>query len=37
VIGLSEYDGSGFEGIAYLAPGADGASTDVSVFVAELR
>jgi hypothetical protein len=25
---------SGFTGIAYLAPGADGASTDVSAFVA---
>ena len=35
VIGLGEYEGSGFGGIAYLAPGADGVSTDVSVFVAE--
>ena len=35
VIGLGEYEGSGFTGIAYLAPSADGVSTDVSVFVAE--
>jgi hypothetical protein len=33
-IGLRELNNSGFTGIAYLAPGADGASTDVSVFVA---
>jgi hypothetical protein len=35
VIGLKELNDSGFTGIAFLAPGADGASTDVSVFVAE--
>jgi len=35
VIGLEELNRSGFTGIAFLAPGADGASTDVSVFVAE--
>jgi uncharacterized cupredoxin-like copper-binding protein len=35
-IGLHEVDNSGFAGIAYLSPGADGASTDVSVFVAPL-
>jgi hypothetical protein len=34
IIGLRELNKSGFTGIAYLAPGADGASTDVSVFVA---
>jgi hypothetical protein len=34
IIGLRELNDSGFTGIAYLAPGADGASTDVSVFVA---
>ena len=35
VIGLREQNGSGFTGIAFLAPGADGTSTDVSVFIAE--
>ena len=35
VIGLKEQQRSGFAGIAFLAPGADGASTDISVFVAE--
>jgi hypothetical protein len=34
IIGLREMNDSGFTGIAYLAPGADGASTDVSTFVA---
>src|SRR5215216_959074 len=34
IIGLRELNDSGFTGIAYLAPAADGASTDVSVFVA---
>src|SRR5215207_8912140 len=34
IIGLRELNDSSFTGIAYLAPGADGASTDVSVFVA---
>lgn len=34
-IGLRQQNRSGFTGIAYLAPGADGASTDVSVFVAQ--
>jgi plastocyanin len=36
-IGLHEVDDSGFAGIAYLSPSADGASTDVSVFVAPLE
>jgi hypothetical protein len=34
-IGLGEQSDSGYTGIAYLAPGADGASTDVTVFLAE--
>ena len=34
-IGLGEQEDSGYTGIAYLAPGADGASTDVTVFLAE--
>jgi hypothetical protein len=34
VIGLREESDSGFTGIAFLSPGADGASTDVSVFIA---
>src|SRR5215207_5800758 len=34
IVGLRELNNSGFTGIAYLAPGADGASTDVSAFVA---
>lgn len=34
-IGLGEQSNSGYTGIAYLAPGADGASTDVTVFLAE--
>jgi hypothetical protein len=34
IIGLRELNGSGFTGIAFLAPGADGASTDVSTFIA---
>jgi hypothetical protein len=33
-IGLRELNDSGYTGIAYLSPGADGASTDVSTFVA---
>jgi plastocyanin len=33
-IGLRELNDSGFTGIAFLAPAADGASTDVSVFIA---
>lgn len=37
VIGLGETEGSGFSGVAYLTPGADGASTDISVFVVEDR
>jgi len=36
-IGLREVDNSGYAGIAYLAPGADGASTGVSVFVTALE
>lgn len=35
VVGLHPQSDSGFSGIAFLSPGADGASTDVSVFVAE--
>jgi hypothetical protein len=34
VIGLREMSNSGFTGIAFLGPGADGASTNVSVFIA---
>jgi hypothetical protein len=37
IIGLREMNNSGFTGIAYLAPGADGASTDVSAFVAQTQ
>lgn len=36
VIGLGEESNSGYTGIAFLSPGADGASTDVSVFIAEV-
>ena len=36
-IGLRELNNSGFTGIAFLAPAADGASTDVSVFIARPR
>jgi hypothetical protein len=35
VVGLGPQSDSGFYGIAFLSPGADGASTDVSVFIAE--
>jgi hypothetical protein len=35
VVGLHPQSDSDFYGIAFLSPGADGASTDVSVFVAE--
>jgi hypothetical protein len=34
VVGLREESNSGYTGIAFLSPGADGASTDVSVFIA---
>jgi hypothetical protein len=34
VIGLREESDSGYTGIAFLSPGADGASTDVSAFIA---
>ena len=34
VVGLREESDSGYSGIAFLSPGADGASTDVSVFIA---
>ncbi|MBA2595757.1 MAG: hypothetical protein H0V00_03935 [Chloroflexia bacterium] len=37
VIGLSEDSNSGFTGIAFLAPGDDGASTAVSVFIAQTQ
>ena len=37
VIGLSEDSDSGYTGIAYLAPAADGASTDISVFIARTQ
>jgi hypothetical protein len=33
-VGLREESDSGYTGIAFLSPGADGASTDVSVFIA---
>jgi plastocyanin len=36
-IGLRELNNSGFTGIAFLAPAADGASTDVSVFIAQTQ
>ncbi len=34
IIGLRELNNSGFTGIAFLQPGVDGLSTDVSVFIA---
>jgi hypothetical protein len=34
IIGLRELNSSGFTGIAFLQPGIDGLSTDVSVFIA---
>jgi hypothetical protein len=34
VVGLREESDSGYTGIAFLSPGADGASTDISVFIA---
>jgi hypothetical protein len=34
VVGLREESDSGYTGIAFLSPGADGASTDASVFIA---
>jgi hypothetical protein len=34
VVGLREESNSGYTGIAFLSRGADGASTDVSVFIA---
>jgi hypothetical protein len=37
IVGLGELNDSGFTGVAFLAPGADGASTDVSVFIAETQ
>lgn len=37
VIGLSEDSNSGYTGIAFLQPAADGVSTDVSVFIAETQ
>lgn len=37
VIGLSEDSSSGYTGIAYLSPGADGVSTGVSVFIAQTQ
>jgi uncharacterized cupredoxin-like copper-binding protein len=36
-IGLREQNDSGFTGIAFLAPAADGASTDVSVFISRTQ
>lgn len=35
IIGMREQNGSGLSGVAYISPGSDGASTDISVFVAE--
>jgi hypothetical protein len=37
VIGLRELNNSGFTGIAFLSPTADGAGTAVSVFIAETQ
>ena len=37
VIGLGEDSDSGYTGIAFLAPAADGVSTDVSVFIARTQ
>lgn len=37
VIGLSEESNSGYTGVAFLQPAADGVSTDVSVFIAETQ
>ena len=37
IVGLGELTDSGFTGVAFLAPGPDGASTDVSVFIAETQ
>ena len=34
VVGLREQSDSGYTGIAFLSPGLDGASTDISVFIA---
>ena len=34
IVGLREQNASGYTGIAFLSPGLDGASTEVSVFVA---
>lgn len=34
VVGLGPQEDSGYNGIAFLSPGADGVSTDVSVFIA---
>lgn len=34
IVGLREVNNSGFTGIAFLQPGLDGLSTDVSVFIA---
>jgi hypothetical protein len=34
IVGLREDSDSGYTGIAFLSPGVDGASTDVSVFIA---
>ncbi|MDF2762316.1 MAG: hypothetical protein K0S83_1050 [Thermomicrobiales bacterium] len=34
VVGLREESDSGYTGIAFLSPGVDGVSTDVSVFIA---
>jgi hypothetical protein len=37
VVGLREMNGSNYAGIAFLSPAADGASTNVSVFIAQDR
>jgi hypothetical protein len=34
IVGLREESSSGYTGIAFLTPGADGASTNISVFIA---
>jgi hypothetical protein len=37
IIGLGELNDSGYTGVAFLNPAADGVSTDVSVFIAETQ
>lgn len=37
IVGLRELNDSGFTGVAFLNPAADGVSTDVSVFIADTQ